>query len=163
MDTKLIESPREFTIIKNGTPLPFPVRKLTIKQLAKRADAIRDIIRNDRRSEYMKIAESLPAADRSRFLIEAGRSNVTVDNEAFRALDESAIGIRETLVLATDLSSVEIESLMNMDGGVNLEELDYARYHALGMNVDELRKLVAEQTEDVADSGDTFPEAQNGG
>ena len=158
MTTTLIETPREFTTVKDGNITLLPVRRLTIKQISKIGDAVNQKIRDERRKEYISIAELLPSKERNQFLIEAARFNLTISPEDAQAVADSTFGVITVLTYATDLTAAELAELIDVPE--NESELDYARYHALGLDIDALRVAVEAGTAGETKTEATFPEQQ---
>lgn len=137
---KLIEKPRVFEIVKDGTIVPLHVRKLTIKQIAKVGDLIADKIRDERRNEFMKIAALIDDhKERNDFLAYAARNNMAVTQDESEAIANTMFGVFTVLSLATDLTYDEVEAISTVDNEV---ELDFARYYALGLDIDAIKEAM---------------------
>ena len=161
MTTTLIETPRDFTFVKNGNAVVVPVRHLTIKQISRIGDIIHDKIRDERRKEFIRVSQDLDPKERNRFLIDAARANLDVSTEEAEALADTDFGVLITLNLATDLTVAELTELTQTPE--NIDEMDYARYYALGLDIDSLRAAIeAGVQEGGAGTAATFPEAPEG-
>lgn len=156
MNTTLIETPREFTVLKEGTVLPLPVRRLSFRQIAKVGEAVNTEIRKERRKEIMALAELLDPKERNTFLMEAARYNMVVSEEDATAVADSLFGVLTVLTLATDLTFDELEALAAVSE--NSVELDYARYYALGLDIDSLRAAVEAADDKETKTAATFPD-----
>jgi len=160
MTTTLIETPREFNVLKDGDLLVLPVRHLTLKQINKVGDMVADKIRTERRKEFISVSELLPSKERNQFLMDAARYNLKIDPEESAAVADSVFGVICVLSLATDLTADELTELVAVPE--NETELDFARYHALGLDIDSLRAAIEADMNGETKTGATFPQEGQG-
>ena len=117
---------------------------------------VADKIRTERRKEFISVSELLPSKERNQFLMDAARYNLKMDPEESEAVADSVFGVICVLSLATDLTADELTELVAVPE--NETELDFARYHALGLDIDSLRAAIEADMNGETKTGATFPE-----
>jgi len=142
MDIKTVNEPRVFDVLtgEDLVPAPLNVRQLTLRQLKQTGDRVAEHIRDTRRKEFVAVSRELPESERTSFLVASARGNTMVTQEEMAEAADTLWGILNVLRTATDLSNADLVTLTEKPG--NIETLDYARYHALGLDIDELKKAM---------------------
>lgn len=137
--------PRSFEMIKSQIKtdgsketamLSLPVRQLTLRQIKQVGERVAEHIKNMRRKEFIALSQELPEKERTAFLVASARSNMSIDQEEMENCADTLWGMLNVLRTATDLSEQELSSLV--DEQANIEQLDMARYYALGLDIDAL-------------------------
>lgn len=132
---------RNFDVVKSdGTVIAIGVKQLTLRQLRQRGDMFVEKIRSDNRTEAIAIANQLPEKERVKFLVESARANVSIDPEKAKDINDTVWGILQTVALGC--SKYSYEQLFDIFDMCNESQFDLMRYHALGVDVDELLKAI---------------------
>jgi len=136
--------PRAFEIIKgnatDATLVSLPVRQLTLRQMKQAGERASEQVRSVRRKEFIAVSRELPLTERTAFLVASARSNTVVTQDELTELSDTPWGIINVLTTATDLTAEELTDLFGCAG--NTETMDYARYHALGLDIDALKASI---------------------
>lgn len=159
MSADLIDGTRDFDVVKAGAVVTVNASRLSIRKQRMLQELVRDKAKAVVREEYVAASRLIPDKERVQFLVQASAANADPDPGRLQQLQESVWCLAQTLVMGCSCNG----KVLDYDGALDLieadpETADLIRYHCLGIDVDELMKVLKEQPRpEEAAATPTFP------
>lgn len=130
MKLESAEIPKSYDIVDEGKVVPMAFKRLTIRQLQLRSQAIVDKVKAENRREYLNVADLMDEPKRMAFLIASAKANAVIDQDRCTEMAKTVWCLVYTLMLASGASQETLERVYE----ANSDQLNDAYLYCLGID-----------------------------